>query len=196
MTIPNVITLVRLALIPFYVLFAILYSRRLVSDHPDVRFRYIALGIFLVAALSDALDGYLARRLNQTSTLGKTLDPVADKLLMLSAILTLSLTNWTPSLPLWFAVLVVTRDVLIVLTVVFLYFRNGFVKMKAIKSSKFCTTFEFACIGWALFDFWSKTRPLVLDVLVVLATIFCIISAVEYFLEGRRQFRETPGKEA
>lgn len=194
MTIPNIITIARLILIPVFVVYACLYSNSLSSGEPALNYRWIALIVFIVAALSDAVDGYIARHFHQDSQLGKALDPVADKLLMLAGILTLSLTQWTPSLPVWFAIMVVTRDVLIVLTVIVLHRRNGAVEIAPVKSSKWCSFFEFCCIGWVLFDFNSVERPLFLNVLVGAATILCLVSAVQYFQEGVRQFRFGSGE--
>lgn len=193
-TIPNIITIARLILIPVFVVFACLYSNRLSSGETALYYRWVALIVFVVAALSDAVDGYIARHYHQDSPLGRALDPVADKLLMLAGILTLSLTNWTPPLPVWFAILVVTRDVLIVLTVIFLHFRNGAVVISPVKSSKWCTLFEFSCIGWALLDFRSVERPLILEILVGAATALCLFSAVQYLQEGVRQLREGPAE--
>lgn len=193
-TIPNIITIARLILIPVFVVFACLYSNSLSTEEPALNFRWVALIVFVVAALSDAVDGYIARHYHQDSQLGRALDPVADKLLMLAGILTLSLTNWTPSLPVWFAILVVTRDVLIVVTVIVLHRRNGAVRIAPVKSSKWCTFFEFCCIGWVLFDFDSVERPLFLNILVGAATILCLVSAFQYFQEGVRQFRFGTGE--
>ncbi len=111
LTIPNQLTLVRMALIPFFVV-AVLYGR------PQW-----ALGLFVMAGLTDALDGLVARLAGQRSALGAFLDPMADKLLMTAAFVVLSLPpmaslpqfHLTNRLPIWLTVLVIGRDVLIVL---------------------------------------------------------------------------------
>lgn len=73
LTIPNILTLFRIILVPFFVISFYQYPEK----------RYISLGIFMFASLTDGIDGYLARRLNQISNLGKLIDPVADKLMII-----------------------------------------------------------------------------------------------------------------
>src|SRR5438094_4461478 len=119
MTTANKITLVRILMIPAFVLMAIYYGASIKRGEPLEWQRYLAIFIFLVAAASDGLDGYIARRYNQRSALGVILDPIADKGLLLSGIITLSITNWSQSdpdygkFPVWFPVLVITRDAVI-----------------------------------------------------------------------------------
>ena len=95
MTTANKITLVRILMIPAFVLMAIYYGESIKRGEPIEWQRYAAIVIFLVAAASDGLDGYIARRYNQKSALGVILDPIADKGLLLSAIITLSISNWS-----------------------------------------------------------------------------------------------------
>jgi cardiolipin synthase len=99
LNVPNIITLIRLGLIPVtaYYLAVEAYS--------------IALPIFLIAALSDFVDGYIARKFKITSALGAALDPVADKLLML---VTIVLLAWHELVPIWLAIAIVARDIIIV----------------------------------------------------------------------------------
>lgn len=99
LTLPNLITILRLALVPVFGCLAV-----------GGRFE-AALLVFLVAGISDALDGYLARRLNQVSRLGAILDPIADKLLILTGVAILAAENL---IPLWLAVAVAARDAIIV----------------------------------------------------------------------------------
>lgn len=97
-TVPNELTLLRLAFLPFFII-AIEYERY-----------FMALAILVVGGLSDALDGYLARSLDQKTALGAYLDPIADKLLMSTSYLVLALKGrigW------WLAILVLGRDVLL-----------------------------------------------------------------------------------
>lgn len=99
---PNLFTLLRLALIP--VLLAFLTDPRPASS--------VAAAItFFVASLSDFLDGYFARRYGLTTTLGKILDPLADKLIVAGALIMLVAMNREPHLPAWIAVLVITREI-------------------------------------------------------------------------------------
>ena len=95
MTTANKITLIRILMIPAFVLMAIYYGESIKAGEPLEWQRYTAIAIFLVAAMSDGLDGYIARRYNQKSALGVILDPIADKGLLLSGIITLSISNWS-----------------------------------------------------------------------------------------------------
>jgi cardiolipin synthase (CMP-forming) len=102
-TLPNFITLLRLAVLPFF-LFSI--SAGNIG---------IALVIFVLAGISDGIDGYLARRFNMKSALGAYLDPIADKLLMMSSYLFLAVPSFPVAVkvPVWLAVLVISRDILL-----------------------------------------------------------------------------------
>jgi cardiolipin synthase (CMP-forming) len=102
-TLPNFITLLRLAVLPFF-LFSISAGRL-----------GIALIIFVVAGISDGIDGYLARRFDMKSALGAYLDPIADKLLMMSSYLFLAVPSFPAAVkvPVWLAVIVISRDILL-----------------------------------------------------------------------------------
>ena len=113
MTVANQITLVRILLIPVFVVFAVYYADSVRDGATQDWLRWAAVAGFVIAAASDGLDGWIARRFNQRSALGVVLDPIADKGLLLTAIITLSLYPWPVSLPLWFPVLVIARDVVI-----------------------------------------------------------------------------------
>ena len=106
MTLPNYITLIRVILIPFFINLMIYgYYRE-------------ALGVFLVACLTDALDGMIARLTKTKTELGALLDPIADKLLILAAFVTLVLLGL---LPIWLVIIVISRDVILVLGSLVIY---------------------------------------------------------------------------
>ena len=191
MTLANQITITRLLLIPVFIVFAAYYSQSIVDGAEVVWYRIAALITYAVASISDALDGYIARNFNQSTQLGRALDPVADKLLLLAGIVTLSVTQWTAVLPIWFAVLVIARDVAIVAGVVIIHYTIGKVKMRATTTSKFCTFLQLSCVCWVLVDFWSvEARPLPLEILIYLAAVFTLISGYQYIVEGIHQMRE------
>ncbi len=191
MTLANKITITRLFFIPVFVVFAAYYSKSIDAGQEDAWLRVAALVVFALAALSDALDGYIARRYNQSTRLGRALDPVADKLLLLAGIVTLSVTNWHTGLPIWFAVLVIARDILIVTGVIIIHYTAGKVKMGPLITSKICTFLQLSCVCWVLVDFWSVgARPLPLDILIYLAALFTLVSGYQYVAEGIRQLRE------
>src|SRR3989454_12819753 len=136
MTTANKITVVRILMIPAFVTMAIYYGQSIQRGAPLEWQRFTAIAIFLVAAVSDGLDGYVARRYNQRSSLGVILDPIADKGLLLSGIITLSISSWSESnsdygkFPLWFPVLVITRDAVILVGAAVLHLLVGKVKVR------------------------------------------------------------------
>ncbi|MBV9463271.1 MAG: CDP-alcohol phosphatidyltransferase family protein [Verrucomicrobiae bacterium] len=115
MTIPNLISMVRLLLIPVFVMLVMYYvTGYSEAYHPD-RLRWWATAVFIVAAVSDGIDGYIARRFNQRSELGAVLDPLADKILLVTALVLLSwnFQNAFHPIPLWLTILIISRDVFV-----------------------------------------------------------------------------------
>src|SRR5438874_6024421 len=112
-------------MIPVFVALAIYYGESVRRGDPQEWQRFAAIIIFLLAAASDGVDGYIARRYNQRSQLGVVLDPIADKGLLLAAIITLSFSKWSYEFPLWFPVLVITRDAVILVGSLVLPFLIG-----------------------------------------------------------------------
>ena len=104
-TLPNFITLLRLAALPFFLL-----------SSSEGRFG-IALALFVAAGISDGIDGYLARRFDMRSALGAYLDPIADKLLLMSSYVFLAIPSYPGrfKIPVWLVVLVLSRDFLLML---------------------------------------------------------------------------------
>lgn len=121
MTIPNVITILRFLLVPA-VVFALLTDQR-----------GLALAGFLVAGISDAVDGFIARHFDQRSELGAYLDPMADKLLLVSVFVVLGIMG---ELPLWLVIAAVSRDALIVAAVLLSTIMGNPVAMKPLFVSK------------------------------------------------------------
>jgi cardiolipin synthase len=106
------ITILRLILVPVFVTFIITYDD---TNPREEVWRYAAIGVFVLAAISDAVDGYLARHWNQGRALGALLDPIADKLLLFAALVTLSfipLGHLRP-FPIWFPAIIISRDALL-----------------------------------------------------------------------------------
>ena len=122
MTTANKVTIFRTLLIPFFVVEVLYYVREGHELH-----RWLALSIFLFASVCDGVDGFIARRFHQRSELGTLLDPLADKLLLVSGVVLLSLANepYLTRLPLWFTGTVIGRDVLILIGMVVIYITMG-----------------------------------------------------------------------
>jgi len=191
MTTANKITIVRIAMIPLFVLMAIYYGESIQRGAPLEWQRYTAIVIFLVAAASDGLDGYVARRYKQRSALGAILDPIADKGLLLSGIITLSISNWSETepdygkFPAWFPVLVITRDVVILVGAAVLQLLIGKVKVKPNWTGKVATVCQMCAIAWVML----QLRFLPLLFVVIVAGIFTFISGMIYVLDGVRQLQ-------
>lgn len=183
MTAANKITVARILLIPVFVLLAVYYGQSLQDGQPQEELRFAAIIVFLLAAVSDGLDGYVARKYNQRSKLGAILDPIADKGLLLAALLTLTFINWGYHFPLWFPVLVITRDIVIVAGSFGLHCLNGEVQVHPRWSGKIATVFQMVAISWVMLQlhvlppWWP----------VALAGIFTLISGVQYVMDGIRQ---------
>ncbi|WP_312536004.1 CDP-diacylglycerol--glycerol-3-phosphate 3-phosphatidyltransferase [Acinetobacter variabilis] len=111
LNIPNILTLARIILIPVFLLIA--YWPPAIGFNetsPDVTRHIILTTIFVVAAVTDWFDGYLARTLNQTSAFGRFLDPVADKLMVAAALIVL--VQWQPSISMAFAaIVIISREI-------------------------------------------------------------------------------------
>ena len=191
MTTANKITIVRILLIPAFVTMAIYYGQSVKAGEPQEWQRFAAIVIFLVAAASDGLDGYVARRYNQRSSLGVILDPIADKGLLLSGIITLSISNWSYSnpaagqFPIWFPVLVITRDVVILVGSAVLHLLNGTVKVRTSWTGKVATVLQMAAIAWVML----QLHFLPLLYVVLAAGLFTFISGVIYVRDGVRQLQ-------
>ena len=111
LNIPNILTLARIALIPVFLLFAYWPPAIGVAGHDGGFTRHLILtAIFVLAAVTDWFDGYLARTLNQTSAFGRFLDPVADKLMVAAALIVL--VQWQPSISMAFAaIVIISREI-------------------------------------------------------------------------------------
>jgi cardiolipin synthase len=191
MTTANKITIVRIGMIPAFVLMAIYYGQSIQRGAPEEWQRFAAIVIFLVAAVSDGLDGYVARRYNQRSALGVILDPIADKGLLLSGIITLSISNWNETdpnygrFPLWFPVLVITRDVVILVGSVVLHLLNGKVHVRPSWTGKVATVLQMSAIAWVML----QLTFLPLLYVVIAAGLFTFISGCVYVSDGVRQLQ-------
>jgi cardiolipin synthase len=189
MTTANKITLIRILMIPAFVLMAIYYGESIKAGQPQEWQRFAAIAIFLLAAASDGLDGYIARRYNQKSALGVILDPIADKGLLLSGIITLSISNWSDvdpqygRFPVWFPVLVISRDIVIVVGSAVLHLLVGKVRVQPNWTGKIATFLQMTAIAWVMLQLMFI--PLLY--IVAAAGFFTFISGIIYVMDGFRQ---------
>ena len=191
MTTANKITIIRILMIPAFVTMAIYYGQSVQRGGPVEWERFAAIGIFLIASLSDGLDGYVARRYHQRSSLGVILDPIADKGLLLSGIITLSISNWSEvdadygRFPVWFPVLVISRDAILFVGAGVLYLLVGKVHVKPSWTGKVATVLQMIAIGWVMLQL--QLFPLLY--VVIAAGFFTLISGIIYVAEGVRQLQ-------
>jgi cardiolipin synthase len=180
MVLANKITLGRIFLIPAVLAGILVYGRSVKGGHPLEIYRWIALGCFVVAAGSDALDGYIARKFKQRTWVGEIIDPVADKTLMVTSILALTFTPWPWSFPLWFPVLVVLRDLLAIVVGFMIYNLSGQIDIRIHWSGKAATFFQICSICWVMAGI---TFPHPLHVTIV-AAVMTLFSGLVYLRAG------------
>ena len=153
------ITILRIILVPIFVTLVITYDDTSYAGRPEEIWRYLAIAVFLTASLSDALDGYLARHWNQRSALGALLDPIADKLLLLAALVTLGLVplEHFRSFPIWFTAIIISRDALLLGGYFVLRHFTQHIEIKPHWTGKLSTFFTFLAIAGVLFKLGPAT---------------------------------------
>jgi CDP-diacylglycerol--glycerol-3-phosphate 3-phosphatidyltransferase len=187
LSIANKITIGRLFCIPFFVLLLLYYDKSVLHGEDNDPLRIYASIVFIGTFLSDALDGYLARSRNQITRLGTIIDPLADKALLLSALILISYASensYQIHLPIWFVWLVICRDIMLVAGALLIHFISGSVTVRPRLSGKATTFFQALLILWALLNLPERPFTLILWT----ATGLTIISGAQYFFDGLRQF--------
>jgi cardiolipin synthase len=147
MTLANQLTVLRILLIPVFVFFSISYGQSLDAGTPIEWQRMAAILVFIAAAATDGLDGYIARRFDMRSELGAYLDALADKALLMSMFVALAVAHIVPA---WVAILVVSRDVMIVGAVIVSWVLDKPVQIRPLWISKLNTAAQIAFAGTAL----------------------------------------------
>jgi len=180
MTVANQITIFRILLIPVFVGLVIYYGKSVALGAANESLRWWAVAVFVLAAASDGIDGFIARRFNQKSRLGVVLDPLADKGLLLAAIFSLAFSHWQPELPVWFALLVVARDIAIVAGVILMHYLVGKLEVAPTIAGKATTALQMIVISWSLIGL----DPRGLLVLVCLAAVATLWSGIQYLMAG------------
>ena len=172
MSIPNFITLGRILLVPVIV-WAIASSQM-----------EIAFAIFVIAGVSDAIDGFLAKRFNMASELGALLDPLADKALLVSIYVSLGIWG---AVPRWLVILVVSRDIMIVSAVIVSWLFGKPIPMKPLMVSKLNTVAQvaFAALVLASLGFGFRSSPYDL-ILMGFVTVLTLLSVSFYLVEWMR----------
>jgi cardiolipin synthase (CMP-forming) len=189
MTTANKITILRILLIPFFVVEIIYYVRT-----GNEACRLAGVLSFAVAAILDGVDGYIARHYHQISELGKILDPLADKLLLVSAIVLLSFDN-APRLgqiPLWLTGTIIGRDFLILIGMVVIQLTVGKVAVRPHFIGKCATVLQMAVVIWILLKWDFGRGVLWLKYLALGAAISTGVSGLLYVLDGVKQLGSHP----
>ena len=185
MNLPNKLTLFRVFLIPVFVVVLIFYKQ--LGLQLDIA-KYIATGIFVLASCTDAIDGYIARKYNLITNFGKFMDPLADKLLVTTAMICMIGLPANVILPSWVVVIVIAREFII----------TGFRLVAAEKKiviaagfwGKIKTVTQMVMITVVLLDFsgtfffWTGT------ILIWLSVIFTVISATDYIIKNLDVFKD------
>jgi cardiolipin synthase (CMP-forming) len=188
MTTANKVTIVRILLTPFFVV-EVLYYR----ESGEELNRLLAVLAFATAAICDGVDGYIARRYNQRSELGAILDPLADKLLLVSGIVLLSLHNpHLGRLPLWLAGTIIGRDLLILIGMVVIQMTVGKVAVRPHFVGKIATVLQMICILWVLLKWDNWLGEPWLLIWTAGAALCTGISGLLYVLDGVRQLSSHP----
>lgn len=163
MNLPNILTLIRMFLVPLFV--AVFY-------HED-GIRLFSAGIFILASVTDVLDGYLARKLNMSTKWGQLMDPLADKCMQLAVILTLFSTRLVPA---WFLLILVIKELMMICGSIFLYSKKTYVKANLI--GKLNTVFLF--IVMTLLLLLPAMNVIVKNILLGISAVLTLLAGITY----------------
>ena len=171
MNLPNKLTILRVIMIPFFVVFMYL-------DFAAAK--WIALGIFIAAAITDTLDGQIARRCNLVTTFGKFMDPLADKLLVCSAMIALVDQGRIPA---WIVIIIIAREFII--SGFRLVASDNGVVIAASYWGKFKTTFQMLMVIVLILDIQMPFFQILGTVLTYVALILTVVSLIDYIVKNK-----------
>jgi cardiolipin synthase len=177
-TLPTWLTIGRIVLIPFIVWAMIM------------GYWATACVLFIIAAITDVLDGYLARTLNQQTFLGASLDPFADKLLLLTSFFTLAFVD-SPlfAVPLWFAFIVLLKEVVILGGGIYLYLTQGHLEIKPTRLGKTTTFIQICFILWLFACYFFDWEPIKTYHLFLAVMVVVVVSALfQYIVIGVKKY--------
>lgn len=176
MNLPNKLTMFRVILIPFFIVF-------LLVPITSVD-KWIALTIFIVASLTDLLDGHIARKYHLVTNFGKFMDPLADKLLVCSALICLIELDRIPS---WMVIIIIARE--FVISGFRLIASDNGVVIAASYWGKFKTTFQMIAVCLMIADIAALS--LVTSIVTWIAVILTVVSLVDYLIKNKDVMKET-----
>ena len=182
LTVANQLTVLRIMLVPAFVLLVV--------------YGYLGWSLitFLVAGITDGLDGLIARRAGQRTSLGAWLDPMADKLLLVTTFVVLTLPSipLTNHLPLWLTILVISRDVVIVAVVAIISLAIGPRTFRPSIWGKLATATYIVTTVVVMYYNFRQEEAVIVDLFIWAALVVTLISAADYFLKLRRLINEPP----
>ena len=177
MNLPNKLTTLRVIMIPFFVFFL------LWQNGENYTFRMIALALFIIASLTDLLDGKIARKYNLVTNFGKFMDPLADKLLVCSALICLIELN---ALPAWMVIIIISREFII--SGFRLIASDNGVVIAASYWGKFKTTFQMVSVVLLILDI--PALAFVTTICVWIALVLTFVSLVDYIYKNHKILTE------
>lgn len=181
MGLANSLTLLRILLIPVFVTLLV-YRRPM-----------LAFGVFCLASLTDLLDGYIARHGGRPTRLGAFLDPVADKLLLTAAFVTLT---YLKVIPFWVTAVVVSRDLILSVGVLVIHVSGGTVRPTPSWLGKLTTAFQMATVLVAMLFSFHVVMPAVPRAFAWVAAVLTIASGLQYLIQGLKQVDPPTGAPA
>jgi cardiolipin synthase len=171
LTLANHLTILRILMTPAIVIL-LLY-----------KYMAAAIVLFLLAGVTDGLDGFVARRRGQRTALGMVLDPLADKLLLMSAVVALTILK---ELPRWFTIIVVSRDLILIGGAIILYMFIGKISMPPSWLGKFTTGFQIATVLLVMLDNFAPLLRSVVMPVAFLTAAMTVGSGLDYVFRGTR----------
>lgn len=178
MNLPNKLTIFRVILIPFFVFF-------LLAPYFPGYGKYIATAIFIIASLTDLADGKIARKYNLVTNFGKFMDPLADKLLVCSAMICLVETK---KLAAWIVIIIIAREFII--SGFRLVASDNGVVIAASYWGKFKTTFQMLMIIALILDFDNYYFGILENILIYVALILTVVSLLDYIIKNKDVLKE------
>lgn len=174
MNLPNKLTLLRIILIPFFVFF-------LLTDCVGEAGKYIALGIFAIASLTDLLDGKIARKYNLITNFGKFMDPIADKLLVTSALIAFVQMGLLPA---WIVIILISREFII--SGFRLVASDAGIVLAASWWGKFKTAFQMIMCILLIINIDNQVMNVIELVFIYISLALSIISLIDYLVKNRK----------
>jgi cardiolipin synthase (CMP-forming) len=188
-TTANKVTIFRILLIPFFVVEIVYYAKTGLELH-----RIAGCSTFAAAAILDGVDGYIARHYNQWSELGTVLDPLADKLLLVSAVVLLSFDSGgrLGQIPFWLTATIIGRDLVILIGMIVIHITVGKVTARPHLIGKLATVFQMLSVSWILLKWDLAFGEAWLLPWTIAAAVCTGISGLLYVRDGVQQLSASP----